>query len=154
MEGHSNATNGDGFSELLGLIEGYARGTEENQQVALKLIAGTYVRAGEGASLPDVKPIVDGILEHHGYCVPYGGPGSLYPQSVYAVLNAATYSGRESDRRWGASRLSRIMQALGSRSQSGEAYTKCAVDASLVSSALTQLAKTAQLSRTSASSLN
>lgn len=148
------AYGGEGFSGLFSLVGDYSRGALDRQRLALKLIAGAYVRTCEEEPLPDAKHLVDHILERNGYFVPYEGPGSVYPQSIYAVLNVAAYSGGEEDRRWGASRLCRIMEAASRHSSSGKEYGNYAVDVSIVSSCLTQLVKSAQVSRNQLGFLN
>jgi len=70
------------------------------------------------------------------------------------VLNVAKHSGKEEDRRWGASRLFRIMEALGKKARSGESYPKHAADAALLSASLAQLSNAAQMSRAHIRSLN
>ncbi len=141
-----NYPNG-GFPELFELIEDYAGGPEDRQAMALKVIGGAYLPEMEAGCMRDAKQIVDGILEQHGYFVPHGKSGGLHPQSVYAVLNVARYSGKEEDIRWGASRLFRIMEALGKKAKSGEGYLKYAADATLLSTGLAQLSSAAQAFR-------
>lgn len=53
----------------------------------------------------DAKRIVEAILEQHGYFVPHGKSGGLHPQSAYAVMNVARYSGKEEDIRTCFARL-------------------------------------------------
>jgi hypothetical protein len=151
MKGRENE---DRFPELFGLIEEYAGGDSERQAMALKVIAGAYLPSVDAGGLRDAKRVVDSILEGHGYFVPHGGSGGVHPQSVYAVLNVAKHSGTEDDRRWGASRLFRMVEALGRRARSGESYPKHTADVALLSASLTQLANTAQASRVYAGSLN
>ncbi len=146
--------NGDGFPELFELIEAYADEDGERQAMALKVIGGAYLPSQESRELRDEKRVVDGILERHGYFVPHGKTGGLHPQSVYAVLNVAKHSGKEEDRRWGASCLFRIMEALGKKARSGESYPKHAADAALLSASLAQLSNAAQMSRAHIRSLN
>lgn len=146
--------HGGASAELLSLVGDYSRGDLDRQRLALKVIAGAYVRTCEDEPLPDAKHLVDHILESNDYFVPYGGPGNVYPQSIYAVLNVAAYSGDEEDRRWGASRLCRIMEAASRRSRSGKEYGNYAMDVSVVSSCLTQLVKSAQVSRSQLGFLN
>lgn len=153
MEGREN---GDRFPELFGLIEEYAGGDDERQAMALKVIGGAYLPSLEAWGLRDAKRVVDDILERHGYFVPHGKSGGVHPQSVYAVLNVAKHSGKGEDLKWGASRLFRMVEALGRRARNGESYPKHTADAALLSASLTQLAHAAQqVSRTyAAGSLN
>ena len=141
MEGREN---GDRFPELFGLIEEYAGGDDERQAMALKVIGGAYLPSLEARGLRDAKRVVDGILERHDYFVPHGKSGGVHPQSVYAVLNVAKHGGKGEDLRWGASRLFRMVEALGRRARDGESYPKHAADAALLSASLTQLAHAAQ----------
>jgi hypothetical protein len=136
--------NGDRFPELFGLIEEYAGGDGERQLMALKVIGGVYLPSLEARGLRDAKRVVDGILERHDYFVPHGKSGGVHPQSVYAVLNVAKHSGKGEDLKWGASRLFRMVEALGRRARNGESYPKHAADAALLSASLTQLANAAQ----------
>ncbi len=151
MEGREN---GDRFPELFGLIEEYADGSGEREAMALKVIGGAYLPSCESGGLRDAKGVVDSILERHGYFVEHGKSGGLHPQSVYAVLNVAKHSGKEGDRRWGASRLFRMMEALGRKAGAGEGYPKHAADAALLSASLTQLVNAARASRANVGSLN
>lgn len=136
--------DGDRFPELFGLIEEYARGDNERQTMALKVIGGAYLPSLEARGLRDAKRVVDEILERHDYFVPHGKNGGVHPHSVYAVLNVAKHSGKGEDLQWGASRLFRMVEALGRRARNGESYPKHAADAALLSASLTQLAHTAQ----------
>ncbi len=145
---------GDGFPELFELIEAYAGEEGERQAMALKVIGGAYLPSHESRGLRDAKRIVDGILEKHDYFVEHGQSGGLHPQSVYAVLNVAKHGGKEEDRKWGASRLFKMMEALGKRSVSGESYPKHAADAALLSASLNQLVGAAKLSRAHTTSMN
>ncbi len=141
MEGREN---GDRFPELFGLIEGYAGGDDERQAMALKVIGGAYLPSLEARGLRDAKRVVDDILERHDYFVPHGKSGGVHPHSVCAVLNVAKHSGKGEDLKWGASRLFRMVEALGRRARDGEGYPKHAADAALLSASLTQLAHAAQ----------
>lgn len=145
---------GESFPELYALIEEYARGGSEREVMALKVIGGVYLPSCELRGLKDARRIVDDILEKHGYFVPHGRTGAIHPQSIYAVLNVARHSDKEEGRKWGASRLFRIMEALGKRAESGEGYLKHAADAALISASLNQLVGAAQASRSRVSSLN
>ncbi len=136
--------NGDRFPELFWLIEEYAGGDGERQLMALKVIGGAYLPSLEARGLRDAKRVVDDILERHDYFVPHGKSGGVHPQSVYAVLNVAKHSGKGEDLKWGASRLFRMVEALGRRARNGESYPKHAADAALLSASLTQLANAAQ----------
>lgn len=146
--------SGDDFPELFALIEAYAGEGGGRQAMALKVIGGAYLPSHESRSLKDAKRIVDGILERHDFFVPHGGVGGLHPQSVYAVLNVAKHGGTEEDMEWGASRLFRIMAALGMRARSGKSYPRHAADAALISASLNQLVGAAQVSRSYVSSHN
>ena len=121
MEGREH---GDRFPELFGLIEEYADGGGEREAMAPKVIGGAYLPSCESGGLRDAKGVVDSILGRHGYFAEHGKSGGLHPQSVYAVLNVAKHSGKEEDRRWGASRLFRMVEALGRRARNGESYPK------------------------------
>ncbi len=144
----------DGFPELFALIEAYAEEDGERQAMGLKVIGGAYLPSHESRGLGDAKRIVDGILEKHDYFVPHGKADAVHPQSVYAVLNVAKHGGTEEDRRWGASRLFKIMEALGKKAKSGKSYPKYAADAALISASLNQLVGAAQFSRAYVSSQN
>lgn len=146
--------NGDRFPELYGLIEEYAGGGGEKETMALKVISGAYLPSCESGGLRDARRVVDSILERHGYFVEHGESGGLHPQSVYAVMNVAKHSGKDEDRRWGASRLFRMMEALGKKARSGESYPKHAADAALLSASLGQLANAAWASRAQVGLLN
>ena len=141
MEGRENR---DRFPELFGLIEEYAGGDDERRTMALKVISGVYLPSLDARGLRDAKRVVDRILERHDYFVPHGKSGGVHPQSVYAVLNVAKHSGKGEDLKWGASRLFRMVEALGGRACNGESYPKHAADAALLSASLTQLAHAAQ----------
>lgn len=146
--------NGGAFAELFELIGDYARRSGDHQAMALKVIGGAYLPTQEAGHLQDARQVVDHILSEHGYFVPHGESGGIHPQSVYAVMNVAKYSGSEADRRWGASRLFKMMEALGQRAQSGKSYPKYAADAALLSAGLTQLSNAAQVSQARAGALN
>ncbi len=146
--------NGDRFPELAGLIEEYASGGGERETMALKVISGAYLPSCESQGLGDVKRVVDSILERHGYFVEHGESGGLHPQSVYAVLNVAKHSGREEDRRWGASRLFKMVEALGRKAEGGQSYPRHAMDAALLSASLTQLSQAAQAAKAHVGLLN
>ncbi|MBA2691966.1 MAG: hypothetical protein H0U65_05655 [Rubrobacter sp.] len=146
--------NGEEFPELFALIESYAREGGEREAMALKVIGGAYLPSHESRGLGDAKRVVDGILDKHGYFVEHGESGGLHPQSVYAVLNVAKHGGMDADLKWGASRLFRIMEALGKRAGDGESYPKHAADAALVSASLAQLAGAAHSSRVHITSMN
>jgi hypothetical protein len=147
--------NGRGdFAELFELIRDYARRSVDHQAMALKLIGGAYLPTQEAGRLQDARQVVDRLLAEHDYFVPHGNSGGLHPQSVYAVLNVAKYSGTEADRRWGANCLFKIMEALSKRAQNSGSYPKHAADAALLSTALAQLSNAAQLSQAQAGSLN
>ncbi len=146
--------SGGGFPELYDLIREYAESGGERQAMALKVIGGAYLPSHESRGLRDAKRIVDGILEKHEYSMEHGKSGGFHPQSVYAVLNVAKHGGKEEDLRWGASRLFRILEALGKRAKDGESYPKHAADAALLSASLNQLAGAAQVSRARITSMN
>lgn len=147
----------DRFPELFGLIEGYAAGGAEREAMALKVISGAYLPSLESRALGDAggaRRVVDSILERHGHFVEHGESGGLHPQSVYAVLNVAKHSGKEEDRRWGASRLFGMMEALGRKARGGNGYPKHAADAALLSAGLAQLSQAAQAAKVRVGSLN
>lgn len=146
--------SGEEFPELFALIEAYAGEGGEREAMALKIIGGAYLPSHESRGLGDAKGIVDGILQKHDYFVEHGKSGGLHPQSVYAVLNVAKHGGTEEDRKWGASRLFKMMEALGKRGSDGESYPKHAADATLLSASLAQLAGASQFSRAHITSMN
>lgn len=160
MQGYGNGDhgnrreNGDQFPELSELIQHYAEGYEKRQAMALKVISGAYLPDLGGSGLRDAKQMVEGILRRHDHFVDHGQSGGLHPQSVYAILTVAKCSVTEEDRKWGASHLFRIMEALGKKARSGERYPKYAADAALVSASLTQLSQMSQASRSHIGSLN
>lgn len=158
MDGRENGDRfpEDRFPELFGLIEGYAEGGGEREAMALKVISGAYLPSCESRGLGAgvARRVLDSILERHDHFVEHGGSGGLHPQSVYAVLNVAKHSGSEEGRRWGASRLFGMMEALGRRARGGNGYPKHAADAALLSASLAQLSQAAQAAKVRAGSLN
>src|SRR5215208_4655976 len=55
------------FTELFEVIRSYSRRGYDHQDKALQIIAGTYVFMFEQEEMPDVRPIVDEILEEYDY---------------------------------------------------------------------------------------
>jgi hypothetical protein len=154
VEWANGGEHGGDYEELFRLIEDYSRGSKDSQAMALKVIGGAYIPSQEPGQLRDARRIVDDILERNGHFVPHGEGGGLHPQCVYAVLNVARYSGTEADRRWGASRLFRIMESLARKAGDGRGYARYAADAALLSASLSQLLNAAQVSQARFGSLN
>ncbi len=140
MEGREN---GDLFPELFGLIEEYAGGDDERQAMALKAIGGIS-GLSRGAGCERYQARGGRYSGAPRLLCPARQKRRVHPHSVYAVLNVAKHSGKGEDLKWGASRLFRMVEALGRRARNGESYPKHAAEAALLSASLTRLAHAAQ----------
>ncbi len=118
------------FTELFEVIEAYSRRGYYHQDKALQIIAGTYVFMFEKEDMPDVRPIVDDILEQYDYVFTTLERGNLDPLSVDAVVRVALYKDEYTE--WGINRLGRILENLHSRSGGDENYADFVEDAAVV----------------------
>ena len=118
------------FTELFEVIQSYARRGYDHQDKALQIIAGTYVFMFEKDEMPDVRPILDGILEQYDYVFTTLERGNLDPLSVDAVVRVALY--KEEYMEWGINRLGRVLESLHRRSRADENYTDFVEDAAVV----------------------
>jgi len=115
------------FTELFEVIQAYSRRGYYHQDKALQIIAGTYVFMFENEDMPDVRPILDGILEQYDYVFTTLERGNLDPLSVDAVVRVALY--KEEYIEWGINRLGRILESLHRRSRADENYLDYVEDA-------------------------
>jgi hypothetical protein len=118
------------FTELFELIQAYSRRGYNHQDKALQIIAGTYVFMFEKEEMPDVRPILDDILEQYGYVFTTLERGNLDPLSVDAVVRVALY--KEEYMEWGINRLGRILENLHRRTRADENYVDYVEDAGVV----------------------
>jgi hypothetical protein len=118
------------FTELFEVIAAYSQRGYYHQDKALQIIAGTYVFMFEKEEMPDVRPILDGILEQYDYVFTTLERGNLDPLSVDAVVRVALY--KEEYMEWGINRLGRILESLHRRTRADENYTDYVEDASVV----------------------
>jgi hypothetical protein len=126
MTGPDNAK----FSELFEVIRDYSRRGYDHQDKALQIIAGTYVFMFEKEEMPDVRPVVDDILEQYDYVFTTLERGNLDPLSVDAVVRVALY--KEEHMEWGINRLGRILESLHRRTRADESYVDYVEDAAVV----------------------
>ncbi len=118
------------FPELFEVIRTYSEGAYDHQDKALQIIAGTYVFMFEKEEMPDVRPIVDGILEQYDYVFTTMERDNLDPLSVDAVVRVALY--REEYMEWGINRLGRILESLHRRSRADDSYADYVEDSAVV----------------------
>jgi hypothetical protein len=118
------------FSELFEVIETYSRKGYYHQDKALQIIAGTYVFMFEAEEMPDVRPVVDAILEQYDYVFTTLERGNLGPLSVDAVVRVALY--KDDYTEWGINRLGRILESLHRRSRNDELYLDYVEDSRVV----------------------
>jgi hypothetical protein len=118
------------FSELFEVIEAYSRQDYYHQDKALQIIAGTYVFMFEAEDMPDVRPVVDAILEQYDYVFTTLERGNLDPLSVDAVVRVALYNDDYTE--WGINRLGRILESLHRRSRNDEDYPDYVEDSRVV----------------------
>jgi len=118
------------FSELFDVIQAYSHEGYDHQDKALQIIAGTYVFMFEVDEMPDVRPIVDGILEQYDYVFTTIERGNLDPLSVDAIVRVALY--RDEYTAWGINRLGRILESLHPRSRPDEGYADYVEDSGIV----------------------
>src|ERR687890_1370804 len=123
-------TEDEKFTELFEVIKAYSQRGYYHQDKALQIIAGTYVFMFEKEEMPDVRPILDGILEQYDYVFTTLERGNLDPLSVDAVVRVALY--KEEYTEWGLNRLGRILEGLHRRSRAGENYLDYVEDAAVV----------------------
>ena len=118
------------FSELFEVIRDYSRRGYDHQDKALQIIAGTYVFMFEKEEMPDVRPILDDILDEYGYVFTTLERGNLDPLSVDTVVRVALYKDEFTE--WGINRLGRILENLHRRSRADENYVDYVEDAAVV----------------------
>jgi hypothetical protein len=118
------------FSELFEVIRDYSRRGYDHQDKALQIIAGTYVFMFEKEEMPDVRPILDDILDEYGYVFTTLERGNLDPLSVDTVVRVALYKDEFTE--WGINRLGRILESLYRRSRADENYVDYVEDAAIV----------------------
>ena len=118
------------FTDLFELIQAYSRRGYVHQDKALQIIAGTYVFMFEKEEMPDVRPILDDILQQYDYVFTTLERGNLDPLSVDAVVRAALY--KDEYMEWGINRLGRILESLHRRTRADENYLDFVEDAAVV----------------------
>jgi hypothetical protein len=118
------------FTDLFEVIRAYSRKGYDHQDKALQIITGTYVFMFEKEEMPDVRPILDDILEQYDYVFTTLERGNLDPLSVDAVVRVALYKDEYVE--WGINRLGRILESLYRRSRADENYTDYVEDAGVV----------------------
>ena len=118
------------FTELFEVITAYSQGGYFHQDKALQIIAGTYVFMFEKEEMPDVRPILDDILDQYGYVFTTLERGNLDPLSVDTVVRVALYKDEFTE--WGINRLGRILESLYRRSRADENYVDYVEDAAVV----------------------
>jgi hypothetical protein len=118
------------YSELFEVISDYSRRGYDHQDKALQIIAGTYVFMFEKEEMPDIRPILDDILDQYGYVFTTLERGILDPLSVDAVVRVALYKDEFTE--WGINRLGRILESLYRRSRADENYVDYVEDAAVV----------------------
>ncbi len=118
------------FTDLFEVIRAYSRRGYDHQDKALQIITGTYVFMFEKEEMPDVRPILDDILEQYDYVFTTLERGNLDPLSVDAVVRVALYKDEYVE--WGINRLGRILESLYRRSRADENYTDYVEDAGVV----------------------
>ena len=123
-------TEDEKFTELFEVIKAYSQRGYYHQDKALQIIAGTYVFMFEKEEMPDVRPILDDILEQYDYVFTTLERGNLDPLSVDAVVRVALY--KEEYMEWGINRLGRILESLHRRTRADENYIDYVEDASVV----------------------
>src|ERR687889_382670 len=123
-------TEDEKFTELFEVIKAYSQRGYYHQDKALQIIAGTYVFMFEKEEMPDVRPILDGILEQYDYVFTTLERGNLDPLSVDAVVRVALY--KEEYMEWGINRLGRILESLHRRTRADENSIDYVEDASVV----------------------
>src|SRR5918997_3871690 len=102
-------------TEVFEVVRSYSRMGYDHQDKALQIIAGTYVFMFEQEEMPDVRPIVDEILEEYDYIFTTLERGNLDPLSVDAVVRVALYEDEYMG--GGITRLGRILESLLRRSR-------------------------------------
>ena len=125
----SHAENGK-FFELFEVIANYAKREYDYQDKALQIIAGSYVFMFESEDMPDVRPLVDEILEQYDYVFTTLERGNLDPLSVDAVVKVALY--RDEHMEWGINRLGKVLESLFRRSRTDDTYEDYVEDAQVV----------------------
>ncbi len=122
--------NNEKYPELFEVIRAYAQRGYDHQDKALQIIAGTYVFMFEPEDMPDVRPVVDEILEQYDYVFTTLERENLDPLSVDAVVRVALY--REEYMEWGINRLGRILESLHRRSRADDTYADFVEDSAVV----------------------
>ncbi len=118
------------FPELFELIKTYAGRDYDHHDKALQIIAGTYVFMFESEDMPDIRPIVDRILDQYDYVYTTIERGNLDPLSVDAVVRVANY--KEEYMEWGINRLGRMLEGLFRRSRVDDTYADYVEDARVI----------------------
>ena len=118
------------FSELFEVIRDYSKREYDYQDKALQVIAGAYVFMFENQDMPDVRGVVDDILNQYDYVFANLERGNLDPLSVDAVVRVALYS--EEYTEWGINRLGKILEGLFRRSRTDETYSDYVEDTGVV----------------------
>ena len=117
----AESTGGGKFSELFEVITKYSQGDYDQQEQALRVIAGAYDVPFEAEAMPDAKQVVDDILAQHDWVFTIDESGhTLDPHSIDAVVRVALY--REENREWGINRLSRMLEGLVRKLNTEEGY--------------------------------
>ncbi len=118
------------FPELFEVIKTYAGRDYDHHDKALQIIAGTYVFMFESEDMPDIRPVVDKILDQYDYVYTTIERGNLDPLSVDAVVRVANY--KEEYMEWGINRLGRMLEGLFRRSRVDDTYADYVEDARVV----------------------
>ena len=124
------STENGKFSELFDVVNSYAKREYDYQDKALQIIAGAYVFMFESEDMPDVRPVIDGILEQYDYAFTTLERGNLDPLSVEAVVKVALY--RDEHMEWGINRLGKTLESLFRRSRTDDTYEDYVEDAQVV----------------------
>jgi hypothetical protein len=123
------------FSDLFSVLTKYSQGDHDQQDKALRVIAGVYDVPLEAEPLPNARQVVDDILGQYDYVFPtLGNGGSLDPHSVDAVVRVALY--QEENREWGINRLGRILEGLVRKLNTREGYPAYVEDSARVMTGL------------------
>jgi hypothetical protein len=84
----------------------------------------------EREDMPDIRPVVDEILEQYDYVYTTLERGNLDPLSVDTVVRVANY--KEEYMEWGINRLGLMLESLFRRSRVDDTYTDYVQDARIV----------------------
>jgi len=118
------------FPELFEVIKNYAKRDYDHHDKAFQIIAGTYIFMFEREDMPDIRPVVDEILEQYDYVYTTLERGNLDPLSVDTVVRVANY--KEEYMEWGINRLGLMLESLFRRSRVDDTYTDYVQDARIV----------------------